>query len=326
MQSASLSDSVFINVIIVTYNGEQWIEQCIESILYEHHAETFDVQIIVIDNDSKDATRSIVQRFENVKLINTKENLGFGRANNIGLQMALENQCDYVYLFNQDAYNNINDQSKEYTETLQRMVAAHQKEPHFGIISPIHLDGKGQKMDVRFEQFVRYSKTVFFKDNFQQKSPDKLYPVDFVNAAAWLLPIETVKKVGGFNPLFFYRGEDNDYCNRVLFHGFKIGICIPATIRHDRAERLNRPKSVYHPDINNQFLATLLNPNQWKYKNKHLIKLCLFSIANFFKALIRFDFKFIVRGIKSGFSLLTSLPKLGKLKKQVKEKSTHFLT
>ncbi len=92
MQSSSLLNSVFVNVIIVTYNGAKWIEKCLESILCENEDGVFEIEIIVIDNNSQDETRDIVKRFSSVKLIHSNENLGFGKANNIGLQKALENR------------------------------------------------------------------------------------------------------------------------------------------------------------------------------------------------------------------------------------------
>ncbi|MCX5900139.1 MAG: glycosyltransferase, partial [Proteobacteria bacterium] len=60
----------------------------------------------------------------------------------------------------------------------------------------------------------------------------KIYDVPFVNAAAWLMRRSLLETVGGFDPIFFMYGEDNDYCVRARHHGFKIGITPEARIFH----------------------------------------------------------------------------------------------
>lgn len=59
----------------------------------------------------------------------------------------------------------------------------------------------------------------------------------FVNAAFWLLPIETVKRIGGFSPLFYHYGEDRNYILRVIYHGFKVSYLPNAFATHDRQNR-----------------------------------------------------------------------------------------
>ena len=60
-----------------------------------------------------------------------------------------------------------------------------------------------------------------------------VYETKYVNAAAWLIPRNVLTKVGGFDPLFFHYGEDDNYLNRVIYHGFKVGICPHSRIVHD---------------------------------------------------------------------------------------------
>ena len=62
---------------------------------------------------------------------------------------------------------------------------------------------------------------------------DDIYETNFVNAAAWLLPRKTLERVGGFDPIFKHYEEDDNYSNRVRYHGLKIGVCPSAKIIHD---------------------------------------------------------------------------------------------
>ena len=95
---ANSSKKIF--VIIVTYKGHQWYERCFASLCNSEYP----VQTIVIDNASNDGTVEYIRKyFPEIHLIESKENLGFGRANNIGMRYALDHGCDYVFLLNQDA-------------------------------------------------------------------------------------------------------------------------------------------------------------------------------------------------------------------------------
>ena len=87
-------------VIIVSFNGEDWIEQCLNSLAQSR----IPLQILVIDNASTDRTIEIItNKFCTVKLLQNKENIGFGSANNQGFYIALERKVDYLFLLNQDA-------------------------------------------------------------------------------------------------------------------------------------------------------------------------------------------------------------------------------
>ena len=82
-------------VIIVSYNFERWIDRCLNSL---RHSE-YPIDVLVIDNGSKDQTiQRIKNDFPEIRLIESPENLGFGKANNIGMKIALEEGYQYVFL------------------------------------------------------------------------------------------------------------------------------------------------------------------------------------------------------------------------------------
>ena len=89
-----------IYTIVVTYNGMRWIDRCLNSLL----ATTIPTHILVIDNSSNDGTSEYIKtNFPSVEVISSNVNLGFGSANNIGFQKALDLKADFVFLLNQDA-------------------------------------------------------------------------------------------------------------------------------------------------------------------------------------------------------------------------------
>ena len=94
-----------IAFIIVTFNGENYIKKCIESII-KYFPNSY---IIVVDNNSKDGTQELLKNLRVDHLIISPLNMGFGRANNLGLRHALQTNCDTFFLVNQDIYFHSND-------------------------------------------------------------------------------------------------------------------------------------------------------------------------------------------------------------------------
>ena len=92
-----MKKNINVKIIIVTYNGMQWLARCLSSCI--------GYDVIVVDNASTDKTITFIkENFPDVKLIKQNSNLGFGQANNIGLSIALKEDVDYIFLLNQDAY------------------------------------------------------------------------------------------------------------------------------------------------------------------------------------------------------------------------------
>ncbi len=78
-----------ILTIIVSYNFEPWIHKCLPSLLDS----SYPTDILVVDNNSGDNTTQIIKEtYPTIRLIESSENLGFGKANNIGLDIVLKEE------------------------------------------------------------------------------------------------------------------------------------------------------------------------------------------------------------------------------------------
>lgn len=222
---------MLVKAIVVTYNGVQWIDRCLGSL----RDPNLPVETIVVDNGSTDGTvEAIRSRFPEVELHVTGENLGFGKANNIGMRMALDQNADHAFLLNQDAW--------AVPGTLAKLVAASTAEPNYGILSPLQLNGAGNALDHAFMYYLLpRSSPGLFSALSLGLSGNKVYDVKFVNAAAWLITRECLQKVGGFSPSFFHYAEDDNYVHRLHYHGLRIGVLPAALIHHDREERIVNP-------------------------------------------------------------------------------------
>lgn len=211
-------------IIIVTYNPMPWLSKCLES--------TKPCTVVVVDNNSTDATVTFIkENYPSITILPQKENLGFGQANNIGMSYALKQGADCVFLLNQDAYLE--------KDTIEKLIEVHKKNENFGILSPIHLNGKGDRLDQNFSHYLNYNANPdFYSDFVLKKTLSEVYEVPFVNAAGWLVSKNCLETVGGFDPVFFHYGEDDNYCQRVLFHRLKIGVVPQVFLKHDRESRI----------------------------------------------------------------------------------------
>lgn len=187
----------------------------------------YPVDVIVVDNASQDDTLVLLESFKSVHVIKSAVNLGFGKANNIGIDCALKNGAEAVFLLNQDTWI--------FENTIGALVEKLLSNPEFGILSPIHFSKKEHVLDTNFETYYN-RKIATTKNNIAQ--------VPFVNAAAWLVSKDCLEKAGFFEPLFDHYGEDRNYCDRVIFHQFKIGIIEESQICHDRTIVRNFKKDI----------------------------------------------------------------------------------
>ncbi|MGR7812011.1 glycosyltransferase family 2 protein [Lacinutrix undariae] len=220
-----------VYVIIVTYNGMPWLDTCLKSCA--------NYPVVVVDNASTDTTTSFIEtNYPNVILLKQAKNLGFGQANNLGMRYALNEGAAHVFLLNQDAYL--------VDAVLDELINFQEKNKAYGILSPIHITGDKQRMDKNFSHYMLKEETgQFYSDFVLGNTLASVYELPFVNAAAWLVSRQCLETVGGFDPLFFHYGEDDNYCQRVLYHGFKIGVLPHVYVIHDRENRIQNKTLVF---------------------------------------------------------------------------------
>lgn len=246
------NDSYKILVIIVTYNGMKWLDKCLSSVVNS----TVNADLFIVDNGSTDGSIEFIENnYPNAQFIISKENLGFGKANNFGLQYAIDHQYDYVYLLNQDAW-------VEPT-TLETLIQIHQQDNKFGILSPLQVNREKTRLDKAFATCCNQD---MLSDILMHQPLKSIYETDFVMAAHWLISKECLTTVGGFSPAFPHYGEDTNYINRAKYFGIKIGISPIINGIHDREERMTSNEKILH--MHKMTWIDILSNPLLKQKNK----------------------------------------------------------
>lgn len=232
------------SALIISFNQPKQLNRCILSMTLDPSCR----QILVVDNGSnkRKDIESLSQRYPKVQTLFLNQNLGFGKASNQGLFKLCKEGERYIFLLNQDTYL--------YSETAAGLIQELQKDSRKVIVSPMHLATPSGEMDFWFEQHLRKG----------LDSSDNVDP-EFINAAAWMLDMERIYPIGGFNPLFFMYGEDLNLCQRIRSKGLHIGVLKDCFIVHDRIQRTeNRSIKTIYRVLQGYWLSVLLNPAQEK--------------------------------------------------------------
>jgi GT2 family glycosyltransferase len=249
-----------LSVIIVNYNARQHLENCLKSLFENTRLRPIDVW--VVDNASSDDSVEMVQkRFPEVQVIASKENRGFGAANNEALRQA---KGRYHLLLNNDTLVQPN-----AIDTMIRIMNEHHE---VGVLGPLLRNEDGTVQ-------ISYGSRVGFFSEFSQKRLSARYEAgnpkardliesrarieshpDWVTGACMMLRADLPEEVRFFDEKFFMYLEDADLCARIRQEGFQILYSPEAEIIHLRG------KSV---EENSVRVALEYRRSQLHYYSKH---------------------------------------------------------
>lgn len=202
-----------------------WIDSCLKSL----QESSIPITPIIVDNGSTDGTRSYIPaNYPDIIWLPQDTNIGFGQGNNVGIRYAMKEKADYILLLNQDA--------RIGRDALKDMLDVSDGK---SLISPLHLNGEGTGLDKMFKVTLHLSGENLWDDLLVTKQLKSCYEIGEVAAACWLMPIALIEKIGGFNPIFFHYGEDNNYYQRKVYHHVKTLLATKAVMFHDRNKHGN---------------------------------------------------------------------------------------
>lgn len=213
-----------LSVVIVNYNVEHFLEQCLHSV--RKASKNLSVEVFVVDNNSVDGSVAMVkEKFPDLKLIANKENLGFSKANNQAMRVA---KGEYILLLNPDTV-------VEET-TFDKVVAFMDAHPDAGGLGVQMIDGQGNFLpeskrglptpSVAFYKMFGFSKLFpkskkFGRYHLGYLDKDATHEVEILSGAFMLLRKKALDKVGLLDEEYFMYGEDIDLSYRIILGGYK---------------------------------------------------------------------------------------------------------
>lgn len=233
-----------VSIVIVSWNAKTYLTECLESLKGDAYAGP--TEIIVVDNASTDGSAEMVrENFPDVTLVRNAENLGFAKANNIGIQ-----QCvgEFVALVNSDVH--------VLPDCIATLVAYCQARPRAGLVGPYIIGGDGkQQRSCRaspniWNMFCRafaldlvFPRSRIFNGYFMGHWDHRTTrPVDILSGCFWLTRRPALDQVGLLDESFFIYGEDMDWCKRFRDLGWSVDFVPEAeAIHYGGASSANSP-------------------------------------------------------------------------------------
>jgi GT2 family glycosyltransferase len=245
-----------ILILILTYNGSRYIEDCLSSLQQlTYPPDAF--EILVVDNASTDDTVAAVRReWPGVRVVENERNLGFAGGNNVGLRYAIGQGFDYVYLLNQDTVVT----PDFLTETL----AVVRQDSTIGAAqSKLLLYDEKDKINTVGNE-LHY---LGFGYAGGHRTPDHemdVAEIAYASGACVLLRVSALKDVGLFYENLFLYHEDLDLGWQLRLAGYKIMLS-PRSVVYHKYEFSRSSSKFYYLERNrhllilqNYKLATLL--------------------------------------------------------------------
>jgi GT2 family glycosyltransferase len=209
--------------ITVTWNAKKYVDECLRSL---DQCKELPLEIIVVDNASTDGTTELIaKKFANCKLIRNAKNLGFAKANNVGIK---QSRGKYICLINSDVVL----PSGCLTNLFRYMEA----NPSVGIVGPQMLgpDGAVRRSSMRFPSLRNSVGRAIGADRLPLLSHllggqmmsdfnhNEVADVEILNGWFWMIRREALEQIGLLDERFFIFGEDMDWCRRFREAGWRL--------------------------------------------------------------------------------------------------------
>jgi len=247
-----------LSIIIVNYNVQCFLEQCIISVIAA--CKNIEAEIIVVDNDSTDGSKLFFNnRFKAVQFIWLKRNLGFAKANNIGLAAA---RGSTILFLNPDTI--------VPEDCFEQCLTFFHSKDKAGALGIRMIDGSGcflkeskRGFPSLFTSFCKLSgltvlfpsSTIFANYYLGHLPENKNQPVAVLSGAFMMVDKKVLDKLGGFDETFFMYAEDIDLSYRIQKAGYLNYYFAESTILHFKGESTKKETLQY---INTFYGAMIL--------------------------------------------------------------------
>lgn len=213
-----------LSVVIVNYNVEHFLEQCLKSV--QAAVKNIDAEVFIVDNDSVDGSCEMVkEKFPEFTLIESKENLGFSKGNNLAIRKSVG---EYVLLLNPDTLVE--------EDTFTKVCDFMDEHPDAGGLGVNMVDGNGEFLPeskrglptpaVAFYKIFGLS-SIFPKSkrfgayHLGHLDKNETHEIEILSGAFMLMRKTALDKVGLLDEKYFMYGEDIDLSYRLLKGGYK---------------------------------------------------------------------------------------------------------
>ena len=250
-----------IVIIILNYNGWEDTIECLESLQTTLVSKDNEVSLILVDNNSQnDSVERLNSFMENrfapeylctdnlndaitskYVLYKSYENKGFSAGNNIGINIALRKQCDYVMLLNNDTVVECN--------FLSPLLTMLENDTSLGMVGPKICDYYNHNKYTLGGYYSKLKGSGYFY--YDTEMANKKY-VSFISGCCWLIRSNIFKKCGLMDENYFLYVEDVDYCCCLLKNGYSLSCTKDSVIYHKEGRSTKVKPTLYYYNTRNR--------------------------------------------------------------------------
>lgn len=243
-------------IVLLNWNGWRDTIQCLDSLRILDYQNT---ETILVDNGSTDdSVTQIRSVFPDVEVIEAGRNLGFAGGCNLGIQYALRNGVEYIWLLNND--------TRVDPEALRGLVEKAESDTRIGAVgSTIYSMAKSDQLEVWGGGHINF----WLGTSHHFSTPVNDEQIQFLTGASLFLRRSVVDRLGLLDEAFFMYWEDADYCFRLRRAGWRLAVASKSKIWHKEQGSVGK-KSVLLDVYFNQSAVRFFK----KYSSAPLVPVC----------------------------------------------------
>lgn len=221
--------------LTVNYNSSSLVARLVESLLKNSD----DKYRLVIVNNSPEDRKIFELENQRIKIIEAEQNLGFGRACNLGLEWIYrQNSQAIVWLINPDAYFN-SDSVETETSPTSWVIAFFQNHPQISILGTTVYNSEG-KITAAGGTFTPGTAALTIINSLPENFQQDYLQTDWVSGCSLLINLANFDRCPNFDPRYFLYYEDLDFCLRYGQQGHQIAITPLLKVFHDTSSISDR--------------------------------------------------------------------------------------
>ncbi|MCJ7734677.1 MAG: glycosyltransferase family 2 protein [Anaerolineales bacterium] len=201
-----------IAIVILNWNNYPDTKKCLDSLSKLTYQNT---KVILVDNGSQDGSnRLLKEEYPDITVLESAKNIGFAGGNNLAIKHALENDCQYILLLN-------NDTEVIEENFLTKLVEEFQNNSHIGAVGPKVLQGDGHT-ESTILPYPSLGHTIWNTLGMYVPNLEQRKSVDSVTGCCVLVRSEALERVGLLDENYFMYAEETEWFYRMRNAGWKV--------------------------------------------------------------------------------------------------------
>lgn len=243
--------------VIITYNDEYWLGPCLEAL----RRSSLTPDVYVLDNASSDGSPGIVRQYTEVELLQSPTNLGFAAGVNLVVGM-IASDYEFLLLLNPD--------TRVERHAVRTLVEFLSERPEYAVVGPLQFayDDSWDVLNEWCNRMLRSPGVNYMaqwvarlRQSTESRWQGVAFDCSYVQGAALLCRMDTFVRLRGLNENYWMFHEEVDFCRRVRWMGYRVGLVTTAQVQHHSRDISTRSWARVYYRRRNRYYYVLTEPS-----------------------------------------------------------------